>query len=177
MKIISILLVTLFSIGNFTISDQTSKEGKVTFKIKKGFSTINGQFHKIDYSIALDKDGSGAISGTADISSVLAGNATRDTHLQNEAWFDANNHPKIAIQSKKIVRNKEGYYTGTFDIKIKGKTETKEIPFEVVTSGEGKLLKATFTLSLGTFDIGGGVVDLLVGDKVTVHIELPHLNN
>lgn len=173
MKLTSILLVALFSIGNFTISGQKANEGKVTFKIKKGFSTINGQFDKIDYRIALDKNGSGTISGTADISSISTGNAKRDQHLQNKEWFDAENHPQIAIQSKKITRNKEGDYTGTFDIKIKGKTETKEIPFEVVTNGRGKILKTTFTLSTGTFDIGGGVVDLLVGDKVTVHMALP----
>lgn len=173
MKLIGILLVTLISIGNFTFSAQTAKDGKVTFKIKKGFSTINGQFSKIDYKIVLDKDGSGTISGTADISSVSTGNATRDKHLQNKAWFDATNHPEIAIQSRKIVKNKEGNYTGTFEIKIKGKTETKEIPFQVVTNGGSKLLKATFTVSIGTFDIGGGVVDLLVGDKVTVEMELP----
>ena len=173
MKFISILLVTLFSIGNFTFSAQTAKDGKVTFKIKKGFSNINGQFRKIDYKIVLEKDGSGTISGTADIASVSTGNATRDKHLQNKSWFDATNHPKIAIQSKKIAKNKEGDYLGTFEIKIKGKTEVHEIPFRVVDNGNNKNLKATFSLSIGAFDIGGGVVDLLVGDKVTVDMELP----
>lgn len=173
MKIISILFVALISAGNFTASPQAVKERKVTFKIKKGFSTINGQFSKVDYNISLDKDGLETISGTADIASVSTGNATRDKHLQNKAWFDATNHPKIAIQSQKIVKNKEGDYIGTFEIKIKGKTEVREIPFQVVSNGNNKNLKATFSLSIGAFDIGGGVVDLLVGDKVTVNMELP----
>ena len=173
MKLVSILLLTLFSIGNFSFADQKGNEGKVTFKIEKGFSTVNGKFSQIDYHIALDNDGSGTISGKADISSVSTGNSTRDKHLQNEAWFDTANHPKITIHSKKIIKNKEGDYTGTFEIKIKGKTETKEIPFGVVANGDGKILNATFTLSLATFDIGGGVVDLLVGDKLAVSIDLP----
>ncbi|WP_430615242.1 YceI family protein [Flavobacterium sp. JP2137] len=173
MKLVSILLITLFSTGNFTFSAQTAKDRKVTFNIKKGFSTINGQFSKIDYKIVLDKDGSETISGTVGISSISTGNAKRDKHLQNEVWLDATNHPQLVIQSKKIIRKKGGDYTGTFDIKIKGKTETKEIPFEVITNGGSKFLKATFTLSISTFDIGGGVVDLLVGDKVTVNVELP----
>lgn len=166
-------MITLFSIGNSNLPTSTVKEGKVSFKIKKGFSTINGHFSRIDYNIALDKNGSGTISGTADIASVSTGNKTRDTHLQNKSWFDATNHPKIAIQSKKIVKKKEGDYLGTFEIKIKGKTEVQEIPFQIVNNGNSNSLKATFSLSIGTFDIGGGVVDLLVGDKVTVNLELP----
>lgn len=173
MKLTSILLVTLFSIGNFTSTAQKAKEGKATFKIKKGFSTINGQFREIDYNVIFNKDGSGTISGTADISSVSTGNATRDKHLQNKEWFDATNYPKITIQSKKIIKNNDGTYVGTFEIKIKAKTEVHEIPFQVVNVGNGRNLKASFTLPTSAFDIGGGVVSLLVGDKVTVNMELP----
>lgn len=100
MKFISILLVSLLSIDNFTFSNQTTKEEKVTFRIKKGFSMVNGKFSKVDYNITLNKDGTETIYGTADISSVSASNSTRDKHLQNKEWFDATNYPKITIQSK-----------------------------------------------------------------------------
>lgn len=172
MNFISILLVSLFSIGSFSNLNHTGETEEATFYIKKGFSKVNGQFNKIDYQISLDEKGYEAIYGTADIKTVTTGNATRDKHLQNKEWFDAANHPKITIQSKKIFRKKEGEYVGTFDIIIKGKTETKEIPFQVVDNGNGKLLKANFTLSIGAFDIGGGVVNWLVGDKVTINLNL-----
>lgn len=169
----TVLLLALFSVGSPVPQPPAASDGQVTFSIKKGFGHVQGRFKVIDYKITLNKDGSGQISGTADVSSVTTGNASRDEHLQGESWFDAARHPKIQVSSKRINRTDKGGYTGSFEIKIKGKTETHEIPFQVENKGTGSILKATFTLSLGAYDIGGGPVNLLVGDKVTVNLNLP----
>lgn len=173
MKFLSMLFVGLCSIGMITFSNQPAKNEEVTFRIKKGFSTIKGEFSKADYCIALNQSGTGTIYGTVAISSISTGNTTRDKHLQNEDWFDAATYPKIRLQSRKIVKNKASMYTGIFEITLKGKTEIQEIPFQILQNGAESILKATFNLSTATFDIGGGIVHLLVGDKVTVDVQLP----
>lgn len=155
MKFVSMLLVVLCSIGMITFSNQPTTEERVTFRIKKGFSTIKGEFSKVDYCIALDQSGAGTIYGTVTISSVSTGNATRDKHLQNQEWLDAATYPKIRLQARKIVKNKASMYTGTFEVTIKGKTEIQEIPFQILQDGDVKTLKATFYLSTATFGIGG----------------------
>lgn len=173
MKLVSMLFLCLCSIGTITFSSQPTKEGKVTFYIKKGFSTIEGEFREMDYKITLEPSGTGTIEGTVDISSVSTGNTTRDKHLQNQTWFDAANYPKVRLRSRKVVKKNKEEYTGTFEVTIKGKTEVQEIPFHIIEDGALRILKTTFHLSKATFDIGGGMVDLLVGDKVTVEVQLP----
>jgi len=79
----------------------------------------------------------------------------------------------MSIQSRKIAKQTNGSYLGSFEIIIKGKSQIMQIPFEVLKNGHSKSLKANFNLSLGAFDIGGGIVSYLVGDKVLVHLYLP----
>ncbi|MDL1913076.1 MAG: YceI family protein [Bergeyella sp.] len=174
MKTMTILAVSLLATTRLSFTGQKGAEqGKVEFSIKKALSTVKGQFKKFDYKIKIDESGSGTISGTAEIASVVTNSAMRDRHLQNEKWFYAKRFPQIVIQSHKISRQKEGEYIGTFEIKIKGKSQTKDIPFTIITDGNKKTLISTFKLSIGSFDIGGGFVGYLVGDEVTVNLNLP----
>jgi len=172
MKLMTILVLSLFTITSLSVTNQV-EQGDVEFSIKKAGTTVNGQFKKFDYKIELDGTGSGTIKGTADIASVATGNSKRDKHLQNEKWFYTEKFPQIIIQSKKVTRQKEGEYIGTFEITIKGKTQTKDIPFKISNNANKRNLTSTFKLSTGSFDIGGGFVSLLVADEVTVNLNLP----
>ncbi len=173
MKLIGILLASLFAIGPPTGIKQVEKTGKVTFSVKKGFRTVNGQFGIMDYRIQLDQESSSSVSGTVNVSSISTANTTRDKHLQKKEWFDAATYPTITLQSKKIIKKSEGSYIGTFELKIKGKTQVYKIPFQIVKDEKNQKLRSTFDVSAKHFDIGGGLITLLVGDKVIITMELP----
>ncbi|MDO5105070.1 YceI family protein [Capnocytophaga sp.] len=160
--------VLIFSVMATSFA-QNQSDGKVAFSIKKGFSTVKGEFQKFDYAIDLN----GEIGGTARVASVKTKSANRDKHLQSEDWFFAEKYPMIEVKSQKINKKSDMEYVGVFEVKIKGKTETKEIPFQVVNQNGKKYFKANFQLSLDTFNIGSGFLGFLVGDKVTVDLNLP----
>jgi polyisoprenoid-binding protein YceI len=172
MKLISIFLISFFAITGYSINSP-GEQSLVKFQITKGFGKVTGHFKDVDYKINLNDEGSGSIVGTAKIASVQTKSSLRDKHLQNEEWFNAEKYPLMAIQSRKITKQTNGSYLGSFEIKIKGKSLIMQIPFEVLKNGHSKSLKANFNVSISAFDIGGGIVSYLVGDKVLVNLDLP----
>ena len=133
---------------------QTQTKSFITFSIKNYVHDIH-----------LDRK----IFGRVPVASVDTGNKKRDAHLQSEEWFDAATYPYIEMQSTKITEVSERKYLGTFDIKIKGKTLSKEIPFTT----EGNVFKMDFELSRKPFNVGSGFFGAIVGDNVKISIHLP----
>lgn len=153
------------TVVTFPLWGQTQTKAFITFSIKKGFLTVKGEFKKYSYHI----DPEANIYGKAEIASVYTESDKRDKHLQNQEWFDAKNYPYIEMQSTKITKVSQGKYLGTFDIKIKGKTQSKEIPFSI----EGDVLKMDFELSRKPFNVGSGFFGAIVGDNVKISLNLP----
>ena len=153
------------TVVTFPLWGQTQTKAFITFSIKKGFLTVKGEFKKYSYHI----DPEANIYGKAEIASVYTESDKRDEHLQNQEWFDAKNYPYIEMQSTKITKVSQGKYLGTFDIKIKSKTQSKEIPFSI----EGDVLKMDFELSRKPFNVGSGFFGAIVGDNVKISLNLP----
>ena len=153
------------TVVTFPLWGQTQTKAFITFSIKKGFFTVKGEFKKYSYHI----DPEANIYGKAEIASVYTESDKRDEHLQNQEWFDAKNYPYIEMQSTKITKVSQGKYLGTFHIKIKGKTQSKEIPFSI----EGDVLKMDFELSRKPFNVGSGFFGAIVGDNVKISLNLP----
>nr|WP_321413716.1 YceI family protein [uncultured Allomuricauda sp.] len=172
MKTAVIIFACFLAIESISLNTINEKD-EVAFSIRKGFGTVEGYFKKVDYDIEINEGSSNSISGKAQISSVSTGNSTRDKHLQNEDWFFTEKYPQIRIQSKRITKITDNEYSGTFDITIKNKTKSKEIPFGIEVIDGKKHLVATFNLSIEDYEIGGGFVSMLVADQVTVNLNLP----
>lgn len=172
MNLLSIFLISFFALTGYSLSNATEKN-LVNFHITKGFGKVTGHFKEVEYKINLADEKSSSLSGTVKIASVQTTSSLRDKHLQNEEWFNAAQYPLVAIQSRKITKLSNGSYVGLFEIKIKGKSHLMQIPFDVLKSGDKKSVKAAFTLSISDFDIGGGMVSYVVGDTVTVNLDLP----
>ena len=153
------------TVVTFPLWGQTQTKAFITFSIKKGFLTVKGEFKKYSYHI----DPEANIYGKAEIASVYTESDKRDEHLQNQEGFDAKNYPYIEMQSTKITKVSQGKYLSTFDIKIKGKTQSKEIPFSI----EGDILKMDFELSRKPFNVGIGFFGVIVGDNVKISLNLP----
>lgn len=172
MKRLSIFLISFFVLTGYSFSNATEKT-LVSFHVTKGFGKVTGHFKEVSYKINLTDEKSSSLSGTVKIASVQTNSSLRDKHLQNEEWFNSERYPLIAIQSRKITKQSNGSYVGLFEIKIKGKSKIMQIPFDVLKSGDTKSVKTAFDLSISDFAIGGGIVSYVVGDTVTVNLDLP----
>lgn len=148
----------------------TAQNHPVTFEISKGFGKVQGYFEKIDYTIKLDNPNNYQVSGTADVAKIHTNNSKRDADLQKKNWFDASQFPKISMQSTSVEKIKDNLFTGIFTITIKGITQTKKLDFTI----QNQLLTADFTLNINDFDLGGGMMKILVGKDVDVSLRIPY---
>jgi polyisoprenoid-binding protein YceI len=169
MKFNTVFLLSFFLLFTYSCFGQNES---VSFKISKALTSIQGNFEKINYKVSLNEDGTGSIFGTADIVSINTKNKKRDEHLQQEDWFFVEKYPKIEIVSQKITKISDGHYKGTFEIKIKGRTQTKEIEFTTKNLGEKRMLTANFSLFIDDFDIGDGFLSYLVANEVQIRLQL-----
>ena len=147
-------------------------------------ATVRGRFTKFDGTINFDeqKPERTTVEGWVDIASIDTHDANRDAHLRSNDFFDAENHPKMAFRSTRVVRTGEDSFKVYGDITIRG--VTREIAWDVTYEGENKdpwgNMRRGFTASasFNRKDFGlnwnvaletGGV---LVGDQVKVHAEV-----
>lgn len=158
----------LFFFGILFPQNSSAQNHPVTFQISKGFGKVNGYFKEVDYSIQLHT-ANPKLSGTAKVSSIETNNDKRDRDLQKKEWFDATNHPKIVVESTSVEKTSENHYTGTFNITIKGITQIKKISFQT----NNDYFKANFQLNINDFDLGGGVMKMLIGKEVSVTLHIP----
>lgn len=148
----------------------TAQNNPITFEISKGIGKVQGYFEKIDYTIKLDNPSNYQMSGTADVAKIQTNNSKRDADLQKKNWFDASQFPKISMQSTSVEKVKDNHFTAQFDITIKGITQHKTIDFYI----QDQWLVADFTLNINDFDLGGGMMKILVGKEVEVSLQLPY---
>lgn len=122
-----------------------------------------------------------SINAAIKAASINTGNADRDKDLQGAKFFDAQNHPEIAFQSK-LVKKKDNEYLLVGDLIMRGKTKTVEMP--VVVTGmspteDGRPVwgfSSRLKLNRKEFDIGTdwvhSAIPNFIGDEITVEIDL-----
>lgn len=99
---------------------------EIGFKVKHlVISTVSGKFTSFEGKIESSKEDftDAKISFSADINSIHTGNEQRDGHLKSPDFFDAANHGKITFVSTGVEKKKDGDYTITGDLTIRGTTK------------------------------------------------------
>ncbi len=150
----------------------------VMFKIKHAnASWFKGSFDVINGSITLDpsKVEEGSVQLTIPVDSVHTHDAKRDAHLEGPDFFNLKENPEITFRSTKIVA--QGEMLGvTGELAMGGKSKSITIPVEKVGEGEfhGKRVgySTTFTIQRSAFGMTYGVGDKVLGDDVTLMIDL-----
>lgn len=106
-------------------------------------SEVTGEFK--DYSGTIKTEGEdfegAAINLTIDVSSIDTDNEKRDGHLKQEAFFDADKHPKIKFEGKDLKKVKEmdngqTKYRLVGDLTMRG--TTREETFTAIHNGTVK---------------------------------------
>lgn len=131
------------------ILDPTHSE--LQFKVKHlMITTITGSMKSFLATLAADGDdfNSSEITFKGDINSLDTGNTDRDNHLKSEDFFDGEQFPHIAFESKSVEKDGENYLVKG-DLTIKGQTKPILLTAEfggIATDPWGNT-KAGFTLS------------------------------
>jgi polyisoprenoid-binding protein YceI len=157
----------------------------VNFSVKHMvISTVRGKFSSFNGEAAWDgKDLSGAsITVTADTKSISTDNADRDKHLRSSDFFAADSFPTIAFKSTKVTPVKDGKFTLTGDLTIRGVTKTVTFNAELTGTvndpwgnaragfaAEASINRQDFGVKWSqTLDTGG----LVVGNEVKITIDM-----
>jgi len=121
-----------------------------------------------DFDIDLNLDNADPTKSTVnvsiDVNSVVTGSDIWKDHITGGKWFDTANHPEITFASTKVEAGRDGNYTVTGDLTVKG--ESKPVQMVVTINGamnhpmsgtptigmeaEGELLRSEFGLGANT---------------------------
>jgi polyisoprenoid-binding protein YceI len=102
-------------------------------------ANVRGRFKS--YSGTLDINAENPAASSAhieiDVASLDTHEANRDNHLRSADFFDAENHPKIVFQSKRVeLTDGTDSFRLIGDLTIRG--VTREVALDVTKEGEGK---------------------------------------
>jgi polyisoprenoid-binding protein YceI len=153
-----------------------------TFTIKHlGVSTVRGEFGKLSGAVELDRGNLRAskVEATIDATTVNTREAKRDAHLKSPDFLDVAKFPTLAFKSTRIEPASGGRLKLTGDLTIHG--VTKSVTFDVdPLSADTKTpfgstivgTSATAHINRRDFGVSGGAAGALVGDDVSITLDL-----
>ena len=156
----------------------------VEFQVKHlGIATVKGYFS--DFHGVLEVGGEGIPAkayGSVKVESVDTREPQRDAHLRSADFFDAETHPELSFASTAIEPVDEDTFKVTGELTIHGVTQT--VTFDAELQGveqdpwgnerfavevTGQIKRSDFGM---TFNQALGSGNMLVGDKVTMSLEI-----
>lgn len=131
------------------------------------------------FSIDLDLDNeeptNSTVSVNIDASSIVSGSDIFNEHLNSAQWLDTASHPEITFNSTAIEAGRDGVYTVTGDLTVKG--ETKPTTLAVTINGamnhpmSGKpVIGIQASSDLLRSDFGVGAYAPNIGDEMTLNV-------
>ena len=139
----------------FSPSDDGSTIG---FTIKNFGFNSEGSFKGLQGTIVFDPQNpaTSSFDVSVDAASVSTDNSMRDDHLRQDAYFDVTKYPRIRFVSTSVVAtDKNGHYTVTGKLTIKGNTKEISFPFLATPAGDDFIFKGSFSINRKDFGIGG----------------------
>jgi polyisoprenoid-binding protein YceI len=166
------------------IWDVDPSHSTIGFSVKHmGIATVRGRFTRSEGRIEVGEDlASTRARGKVDVASIDTNESQRDEHLRSPDFFDVGRFPEATFESTRIEPTGETTSHVYGNLMMHG--ATREVCFEVIVAGtdtdpwgnERTALEATAVISRAEFDmkfnqaLGSG--NLLVGDKVTINLDL-----
>jgi polyisoprenoid-binding protein YceI len=171
-RIVALVLPLLFLVTIATAQKVVILKNTIKFQLKNlGINTggtINGLQATMVFSP--DKLDSSTIEATLDVSSINTDNDLRDSHLRSDEFFDMAKYPKIIMKSVSFKHKSGDNYIGQFNLTIKDKTKTFDVPFTYTTIENTATFKGGLKLNRLDFNIGGK--SLVMSNEVSVSMEV-----
>ncbi|AJC86278.1 YceI family protein [Campylobacter sp. RM16704] len=177
----SIIVGSLVSINVFAKEFNLDKaHSNVAFKIKHlQISNVNGNFR--DYDAMIDFDSSNfkfnKLQANVKVASINTENKARDTHLQQDDFFNAKTHPNITFTMSKYekISNEKGKMYGLLNIAGISKDIILDTEIGGIIKTDNGKEKAGFTLQgqikRSDFNFAPKTSTLTIGDEIQINIE------
>jgi polyisoprenoid-binding protein YceI len=95
---------------------------------------------------------------SVDVSTVDTDNGSRDDHLKDSEYFDAEKFPQLTITSTKIDKTNKtesGFYFFSGNLTIKGVTKPISFPYHIEQVNDTYLFTGEFEINRLDFGVGG----------------------
>jgi len=140
-------------------------------KVRGRFNTFAGTVNIVDDRVA------SSVEATIDLASVDTNNADRDGHLRSTDFFDVDAHPQMVFRSTAVTPEE---LTGELTLNGITRQVTLDLEFHGVTvdgydttragfSAEGRISRTDYGID---FNAPLGVDGMLIGDKITIELEI-----
>jgi polyisoprenoid-binding protein YceI len=174
MKRLAILILPLLILATAASAQKVAIiKTAIKFQLKNLGVNTGGSINGLQANMVFnpEKLDESTIEATLDANSINTDNDLRDSHLRGEEYFNVAKYPTITMKSVSLKRKSGDKYTGQFNLTIKGKTKTFEMPFTYTTDPSNT---ATFKggLKINRQDFGIGGKSLVMGNDVAVAIEV-----
>jgi polyisoprenoid-binding protein YceI len=110
------------------------------------------------------------IEASIDTKTINTDNENRDHHLKSDSYFDAEKYPEITMKSISFKHKSGDSYTGVFNLTIKHKTNSVEVPFIYSENGNTASFKGTLRIKRTDYGVGGK--SLVMSNDVTITINV-----
>jgi len=170
-KYILALFIIPIVCGAFTPVNNTVTRSAITFQTKNMGIGVDGTIGGLQVNVQFSPANlaSSSIEASVEANTINTDNSSRDEHLKGEDFFNVTHYPKITMKSVSFKHRSGNNYTGLFNLTIKGKTKSMEIPFTFTQNGNNLAFKGSFKLNRLEFGIGDS--SLVLSDNVTVNID------
>jgi polyisoprenoid-binding protein YceI len=173
------------TVGTKTIWTLDPSHSQVTFSAKHMMvTTVRGTFGEVTGKVDLDeKDFTNSqVEATIDIAGLTSRDEKRDAHLRSADFFDAENHPELRFESKRIEALDDETLRIVGELTMNGVTRELELRAEIIGAGRGAAdeervgLEVTGQLSRRDYGIrfnaalGSG--NAVVADKVRLELDI-----
>lgn len=151
--------------GTVTTWQLDPGRSRVSFAVRKRLLfvrhlTVVGRVADIAGTISLDeaRPTHSSVSATIPVATVDTGNARRDKHLRDAAFFDAERFPTIAFQSRAVtpIDAPRGHYRIAGDLTVRGVTRRVDLDthLDAAQASAAGRLRFTATTNLDRRDFG-----------------------
>lgn len=151
-----------------------SNRSEIAFQISHmAFLTVNGKFTDYEGNLSVHNGKLQSVDCKIIVQSLDSNDKTRDESLMDKAYLDAEIYPFILFSSTKIVSTgNTSLITGI--LRIKNREKKVSIPYEFRFSKDRKEIQLRLATELNRKDFGldFGPMDTLIGDNITVDIEI-----
>lgn len=163
-------LVMLFALSTNWVFGQDSwkiDSIQIVFHISNAGFDVEGTISGISGNLKFSKNklDKSFFATEAKAGTIQTGIKLRDKHIKKQDYFDVERYPNIKIESKKIMKSKDGFES-VCAITIKEQTKEIVIPFTFIQTNKKAEFKGS--CSLNRLDFGLGEKSMVLSETVKI---------
>lgn len=176
--LLALTLCAVLAAGNACAESWQSVPADSTLRFITRFdgSETPGEFHRFMVRLTLGASGGSkaSLDVVIDVTSADMFSGELNEGLVEPAWFHVDRYPRARYSSDEIEQRKQGKYTASGLLELKGVQRPVEVPFQWRREENRGRLQGSLVLHRSHFEIGSGewAEDDAIGDEVRVEFDV-----